>query len=93
LPSAILVDGKEWGKGAQITVELEPGGHDVVVKPIGRPAVSKHVELAAGHPDSITIFAPGLPPPKPPVVRTPPIKHDTPKPHQGDDDLLAPKHH
>ena len=91
----ILVDGKEWGRGASIKVELDPGPHDVVVKPAGRAPVSQHVELAAGQVASVAIVVPAAPPPRT-VVRTAPARQPPSQPQKtrhDDDELLAPKHH
>jgi tRNA A-37 threonylcarbamoyl transferase component Bud32 len=88
--SVILVDGKEWGRGASIRVELEPGAHDVLVRPSGRAPVTQHVDLAPGQTASVAIVVPPTPPPRT-VVRQAP--RTTPKPAHNDDELLAPKHH
>jgi len=91
--AVILVDNQEWGRGASVKVELDPGDHEVTVKPPGRGSVTQHVTLEPG-PNTITIIVPAAPVSRP--VGHPPVKKDprtTGKPHPpgGDDDLLAPK--
>ncbi len=91
--SVILVDGKEWGRGASIRIELDPGAHDVLVRPQGRAPVTQHVELAPGQVASVAIVVPAAPPPRT-VVRQVPAKPTPPQTQRHDDDeLLAPKHH
>ena len=95
--AVILVDGQEWGRGASIKIELAPGGHDVVVKPQGRPPITQHVAIVAGSPNTVTIAVPE------PVVRVAPPKRDPkagmtsnkppPPTVHSDDELLSPKGH
>jgi hypothetical protein len=91
--AVILVDGKEWGRGTTVKVELPPGEYDVVVKAPGRTPLSQHVTLAAGQINTVSMLVPA-----PPVVRAVPPKRDPkkppvkpPPPAHNDDDLLAPK--
>src|SRR5206468_2463836 len=56
--AAILVDGQEWGRGASIKVELEPGEHDIVVKPPGRESIAEHVTLMSGQLAKVAIVVP-----------------------------------
>jgi serine/threonine protein kinase len=93
--TVILIDGKEWGRGASsVKLELEPGGHDVELRPPGRAAITQHVELVAGQTAMVTIVVP----PVPVAVRNPgrvPPRKDPKQPPptkvHNDDDLLAPK--
>jgi tRNA A-37 threonylcarbamoyl transferase component Bud32 len=89
--AAIFVDGEEWGRGASIRVELEPGTHELVVKPPGRDAVTQTVEIKAGSVSTVAIVVPPAPartPARPPRRGGKPSGKQTPS---GDDDLLAPK--
>jgi serine/threonine protein kinase len=89
--AAILVDGKEWGRGASIKVELAPGDHQILVKPPGRPTITQKVSINAGQINTVAVVVPA------PPARTAPrakkdAKQDTP-PVNRDDDLLTPKGH
>jgi serine/threonine protein kinase len=86
--SVIYVDGEEWGRGASIKLELDPGKHKVVVKPPKTAAITKTVEIDAGSVASVAIVVPPQPGIK---VRTKrPPRDRTAKP-TGDDELLTPK--
>jgi serine/threonine protein kinase len=94
----ILVDGKEWGRGTQIRHEIDPGEHDIVVKPNGQKPVAQHVELEPGQLQSLAIVATSgaTPPIVRQVVHPPPKqppKQPLPPRQQNGDELLAPKHH
>jgi serine/threonine-protein kinase len=86
--AVILVDGKEWGRGSTVKVEVPPGDHEVVVRAPGRAPQAQHVTLAAGQVNTVSMVVPALPV-HVPVVKTHPGK-TTPAVH-NDDDLLAPK--
>jgi hypothetical protein len=95
--AAIFVDGEEWGRGASIRVELDPGIHELIVKPPGRDPVTQQVEIKAGSVSTVAIVVPPAPartpartPARPPRRdgKTPAKQTQTPA---GDDDLLAPK--
>src|SRR5262249_56123399 len=88
--AVVLVDRKEWGRGETIKLELEAGSHEVEVRPPGRPAITKPVDLVAGQDKTIEIVVPQAA--KPPPVRVVPTKRPPVKP-RDDDDLLSPKGH
>jgi serine/threonine protein kinase len=87
--SAILVDGAEWGRGASLKVELDPGEHVVIVKPRGKPSIEQKVEINPGAMSSIAIVVPAQ---TTRVIRVP-TKRDSSKRGSGggDDELLTPK--
>jgi serine/threonine protein kinase len=86
--SVILVDGEEWGRGASLKVELDPGEHLVTVTPANRPSISQRVEINGGAVNSIAIVVP--PKQATRVIRVP--NKDGGKPAgRGDDELLTPK--
>jgi len=88
--AVILVDSQEWGRGASVKVELDPGDHEVQVKPPGRGTVAQHVTLEPG-PNTVTIVVPAVTAVRT-VVHAPPKKEPKKEPKKpGDDDLLAPK--
>jgi hypothetical protein len=91
--AVILVDGEEWGRGASIRVELDPGSHELVVKPPGRDPVTQQVEIKAGSVSTIAIVVPPEPARKPARTRTRPPRRDskTSAKPAGDDELLAPE--
>ena len=88
-----LVDGEERGKAAQIKLDLDPGKHDVTVKPANgssRPQ-TQHIQLVAGQDKTVTFNVP-VPPSRP----TPPshgVQKKDPKPVPTGDELLTPKSH
>ncbi len=90
--AVITVDGTDRGHGSSVRIELDPGHHDVVVKPPGRAPISQGVDLTAGDSSSVTIVVP-------PIVRTPvhgkPTKTTPPttKTRHDDDELLRPGSH
>jgi serine/threonine protein kinase len=84
--TVILVDGEEWGRGASLKVELDPGEHLVTVRPPNRPEISQQVEINGGAVNSIAVVVPPRQTTR--VIRVP--SKDAPKP-RGDDDLLTPK--
>jgi tRNA A-37 threonylcarbamoyl transferase component Bud32 len=87
--SVIYVDDEEWGRGASIKVELDPGNHAIAVKPPGRAAITQKVDIVAGQVNKITVVVPKAPVATRKIVRT---KKDKTKPKpSGDDELLAPK--
>jgi serine/threonine protein kinase len=88
--AVIFVDGDERGKGASIKIEVDPGKHDIAVKPPGRAQITQHVELAAGQEKTVPV---AVPPPlrTPPTTRPPPPKHE-PKSTPNADELLTPHH-
>jgi hypothetical protein len=91
--AVILVDNQEWGRGASVKVELDPGDHEVIVKPPGHASVTQHVTLEPG-PNTITIVVPVAAVSRPTVhapVKKDPHTNTKPHPPGGDDDLLAPK--
>jgi hypothetical protein len=85
--STILVDGEEWGRGASLKVQLEPGEHTVTVKPPGRASISQKVVINGGAVNSIAVVVP--PPQATRVIRVP--KKEAKDTTKRDDDLLAPK--
>jgi serine/threonine protein kinase len=85
--SVILVDGEEWGRGASLKVELDPGEHLVTVRPPNRPPISQKVDINGGAVNSIAVVVP--PPQATRVIRVP--KRETGKQTSGDDELLTPK--
>jgi hypothetical protein len=83
--SAILVDGEEWGRGASLKVELDPGQHEVTVRPNGRAPITQQVEINGGAVNSIAIVVPR-------VIKVPTKAGLAPATKRsGDDELLAPK--
>jgi serine/threonine protein kinase len=87
--SIIFVDEEERGRAASLKLELEPGPHTVVVKPPGRPSITKKVDIGAGGTSSISIVVPSA---GRPTGRN--TKRDTKthtKKQSGDDELLTPK--
>jgi serine/threonine-protein kinase len=88
--AVILVDGKEWGRGESIKVELDPGAHDIVVKPPGRKPVEQEVDLRADQLKLVSIDVPPPPPARPVRVPPRPQPKKDPKKPSSDDDLLRP---
>ena len=96
--AVILVDGKEWGRGASITVEVDAGDHVIQVRPPNHTPISQHVTVVAGKNLPVPIVVAVAPvraairaPVKKPVK--PPPTNDTKDDTKHDDDLLAPKPH
>jgi len=95
--AVIVVDGEDRGHGTSVRIELDPGHHDVTVKPPGRAPISQGVELTAGDSDSVTIVVPPIkvvhtPARTPKTTRTTKSTPTT-KPKQDDDELLRPGSH
>jgi serine/threonine protein kinase len=84
--SVILVDGEEWGRGASLKVELDPGEHMVTVRPPNRPEIAQKVEINGGAVNSIAVVVPPRQATR--VIRVPNKASTKPT---GDDDLLTPK--
>ena len=86
--SVIFVDKEEWGRGASIKIELDPGLHEIVVKPPGRTPITQKIKLIAGQVNHTTVVVP-----REKIVvrpgRTP--KTQKTKKTSGDDELLKPK--
>ncbi len=85
----IVVDGEERGRGASIKLELDAGEHLVTVKPPGRPAIEKTVEVNAGGVSAVAIVVPKA---TRQIIRR--NKRDGQKQTTtgtSDDELLAPK--
>jgi tRNA A-37 threonylcarbamoyl transferase component Bud32 len=88
--ATIFVDGKEWARGAVLKVELEPGSHEVMVRPAKGAPIKQTVEVGAGQVNTITIVVPRTATgtrSKKPIKSTKATKPTKP----GDDDLLVPK--
>ncbi|HUS32031.1 MAG TPA: serine/threonine-protein kinase [Kofleriaceae bacterium] len=89
--STIYVDGEEWGRGASVKVPLEPGTHEIKVKPPGRAAIVQTTTIESGQSNKLTIVVPKE---KTIVIRRGSAKtqpKETPPPPPSDDALLAPK--
>jgi hypothetical protein len=89
--SEIYVDGEEWGRGASIKVPLDPGPHEITIKPPGHTPITQKTTIEPGQDNKLTIVVPKE---KTVVIRrgggkTPPPK-EPPKP-ASDDELLTPK--
>jgi len=87
--SLILVDGEERGRAASLKLDLPPGKHTVVVKPPGRAAITKKVDISAGGTASISVVVPGSG--RPTGRHTKKDTKSTIKKPSGDDELLTPK--
>jgi serine/threonine-protein kinase len=88
--ATILVDGVEWGRGASIRVQLDPGPHDLEARVRGRDPILQHVEVAAGQRSAATLVVP--PRTAPPHPTHPPRKQPSTQSKQRDEDsLLKPK--
>ena len=90
--AVVLVDKREWGRGASIKIELEPGTHELEIRAPGRKPIDQHIEILAGQPNAIAITVPPLPLTRP-TGHVPPKKDPIPTRPKGDDDLLTPKGH
>jgi serine/threonine protein kinase len=89
--SIIYVDGEEWGRGASVRVPLDPGKHEIKVKPPSQKAIVQTTTIEAGRDSKVTIVVPKE---KAVVIRRPAGKtqpKETPPPPPSDDALLTPK--
>jgi serine/threonine-protein kinase len=88
--SVIFVDKEEWGRGASIKIELDPGVHEIVVKPPGRTPITQKITMVAGQVNHTTVVVP-----REKIVvrpsRTPKTAPKETKKPPGDDELLKPK--
>ncbi len=87
--AVIFVDGEERGRGASIKLELAAGSHEIVVKPRGRPQLTKKVEVNAGGVSSVSLVVPAAAHPMGHPPKQLPKDHGKLPP--GDDELLTPK--
>ncbi len=90
--AVIVVDGKEYGRGESVKVDLDPGGHDIEVRVAGRPPTLQHVDIEAGATNTLALVVPAEPT-RPPIrtVRTTRPGGTIKKPTADDDDLMRPK--
>jgi len=66
----VLIDGKERG-GLPLTIDVEPGAHQVQVTIPGRETYEQWVELEGGQEHEVTVSLEGMAPVEPPEVKKP----------------------
>jgi hypothetical protein len=85
--STIYVDGEEWGRGASIKMPLDPGTHEIKVKPPGRDAIIQTATIEPGQDNKLTIVVPK----EKIVIRRGKTHVKEPARPPSDDELLTPK--